>query len=233
MVITGAGPGIMAAGMEGAGREQLLRRQHPPAVRAGGQRVHRRRPEARLDEVLLHPQAHADEGVAGLRVPARRLRHPGRDLRAAHPAADGQGRCPTPIVLLDAPGGTYWERWRQFVLDRVVAGGYVDEEDLSLRRRSPTTSRWPPTGPRLLPQLPLDPLGRRLLIVRLCNAADRRGAGRPQRRVRRPPRRRQRDPQHRPAARGGRRPRPRRAPPPRPASSTSATSAACTRSSSA
>ncbi len=39
---------------------------------------------------------------------------------------------PTPIVFLDAPGGTYWSAWRQFVLDHVVAGGYVNEEDLSL-----------------------------------------------------------------------------------------------------
>ncbi len=31
MVITGAGPGIMAAGMQGAGREPLVRRQHPAA----------------------------------------------------------------------------------------------------------------------------------------------------------------------------------------------------------
>ena len=33
MVVTGAGPGIMEAGMEGAGREQLDRRVDPAAVR--------------------------------------------------------------------------------------------------------------------------------------------------------------------------------------------------------
>ena len=92
MVITGAGPGIMQAGMEGAGPGQVDRRQHPASVRDRRQRDHRRRPEAGVDEVLLHPQAHADEGVEGLRLAARRVRHPRRGLRAADPAADGQGR---------------------------------------------------------------------------------------------------------------------------------------------
>ena len=35
MIITGAGPGIMQAGMEGAGREHSIGVSHPPAVRAG------------------------------------------------------------------------------------------------------------------------------------------------------------------------------------------------------
>ena len=38
MVITGAGPGIMEAGIEGAGPEQRVRRQHPAAVRGDDER---------------------------------------------------------------------------------------------------------------------------------------------------------------------------------------------------
>ena len=71
MVVTGAGPGIMAAGLEGAGRERSLRRQHPAAPRAGGQPVHRPGPEAGRDALLLHPQAHAHQGVPRLRRAAR------------------------------------------------------------------------------------------------------------------------------------------------------------------
>ncbi len=92
MVVTGAGPGIMAAGIEGAGRDIVLRRQHPAPLRAGCQPVHRPGPQARRDAVLLHPQAHADQGVARLRRPPGRLRHPRRVLRAADPAPDRQGR---------------------------------------------------------------------------------------------------------------------------------------------
>ena len=67
---------------------------------------------------------------------------------------------PTPIVLLDEPGGTYWTGWRDFVLDH-VADGWVR------RRRGPVAGhhhrRRAGRGrrrARLLPQLPLDPLGR-------------------------------------------------------------------------
>ena len=69
-----------------------LRHQHPPAVRTGGQCLHRRGPEAGLDEVLLHPQAAADQGVVRLRRAAGRLRHPRRGVRAADPDPDRQGR---------------------------------------------------------------------------------------------------------------------------------------------
>ena len=60
----------------------LHRRQHPPAVRAVGQRVHRRRPEARRDEVLLHPQAHADQGVRRVR-----RRCPAGSARSTRPSS--------------------------------------------------------------------------------------------------------------------------------------------------
>ena len=77
--------------MEGAGRSAVDRRVDPPAVRAGRQPGDRRRREVRQHEVLLHPQADARQGVAGVRLPARRLRHARRDVRAAHPDADRQG----------------------------------------------------------------------------------------------------------------------------------------------
>ena len=41
MVVTGAGPGIMAAATEGAGRRPSLGRHHPPPVRGGAQRAAR------------------------------------------------------------------------------------------------------------------------------------------------------------------------------------------------
>ena len=45
-------------------------------------------PEAHQLPLLLHPQAHLHEGVPGLRPAARRVRHHGRGLRAAHAHAD-------------------------------------------------------------------------------------------------------------------------------------------------
>ena len=113
------------------------------------------------DEVLLHPQAHADEGVDGVRVPARRLRHARRGLRAAHAAADGQGRRPRRSCCSTCPGGTYWTRWRDFVVDELAGSGLIADDDLDLflrhRRRRGRVRR----DRRLLLELPLDALRRR------------------------------------------------------------------------
>ena len=92
MVVTGAGPGIMAAGLEGAGREHAFGVNIRLPHEEDGQPLHRAGPQAGRDALLLHPQADADQGVARLRHPPGRLRHPGRGLRAADAAADGQGR---------------------------------------------------------------------------------------------------------------------------------------------
>jgi uncharacterized protein (TIGR00730 family) len=37
-----------------------------------------------------------------------------------------------PIVLLDTPGGTYWENWLAFVRRELLANGYVSDTDLEL-----------------------------------------------------------------------------------------------------
>ena len=37
---------------------------------------------------------------------------------------------PMPIVLLDRPGGTFWERFQEFVIDEVEGGGFTTRGDL-------------------------------------------------------------------------------------------------------
>lgn len=41
-------------------------------------------------------------------------------------------RDPLPIVCIDAPGGTYWTRWLEFVQSQLVDRGLVSPQDLSL-----------------------------------------------------------------------------------------------------
>ena len=41
---------------------------------------------------------------------------------------------PTPIVLCDEPGGTYWVHWREWVEKELLGGGMIDPEDVHLFR---------------------------------------------------------------------------------------------------
>ena len=35
-------------------------------------------------------------------------------------------------MLLDVPGGTYWQGWRRFVAEQVADQGYIGPDDLDL-----------------------------------------------------------------------------------------------------
>ena len=135
MVITGAGPGIMEAGIEGAGTEHAFGVNILLPFEQERHAAHRRRPEAHQLPLLLHPQAHLHEGV-----PARSSCLPGR-LRHAWTrrfellTLMQTGRTPiVPVVLLDEPGSTYWQAWFDFVARRA-------------RRPAPDLRRRPLPGP--------------------------------------------------------------------------------------
>ena len=74
--VTGAGPGIMAAGLEGAGPEHSFGINITSALRARAEPVHLFGPKVGFDEVLLYAQVVARKGVLRLRRPARGLRDP-------------------------------------------------------------------------------------------------------------------------------------------------------------
>ena len=129
----------MAAGHEGAGAAEQLRRRHPPAVRAGRERLHRRRPEAHRLQVLLHAQGHLHEGVRRLRAAARRLRHARRGVRAADADADRQDGHPPGRPARRRRAAHYWTR-----LARVRARA-PDRRAASARRRTCRSSSTAPT----------------------------------------------------------------------------------------
>ena len=85
------GPGIMEAGIEGAGAANSFGVSIRLPFEAATTPVPRRRPEARQLPVLLHAQGHVREGGARVRAAARRLRDARRGVRAAHARADRQG----------------------------------------------------------------------------------------------------------------------------------------------
>jgi uncharacterized protein (TIGR00730 family) len=131
MVITGAGPGIMAAGMEGAGR-------------ANSFGVNIRLPfEQEANEFIL-----GDTKLVSMKYFFTRKLELVKESQGFVCLPGGFGTLdetfelltlqqtgksvPTPIVFLDEPGGTYWDAWKAFVVDHVCRGGYVNEEDLGL-----------------------------------------------------------------------------------------------------
>jgi uncharacterized protein (TIGR00730 family) len=128
MVVTGAGPGIMAAGIEGAGRE-----------RAFG--VNIRLPfEQGANEFIVD-----DDKLVEMRYFFTRKVALTKESSAFAVFPGGFGtldECyelltllqtgkamPAPVVLFDTPEGNYWSGWQQFIDDHVVANGYVSLGD--------------------------------------------------------------------------------------------------------
>jgi uncharacterized protein (TIGR00730 family) len=131
MIITGAGPGIMTAGIEGAGVENAFG-------------VTIRLPfEATTSEFL-----EGDPKLVNFRYFfTRKLTFVKEsDGFALLPGGYGTldeafetltliqtGKAqPAPIVLLDVPGGTYWKHWLKFVQAELAERAYISNDDLKL-----------------------------------------------------------------------------------------------------
>jgi len=135
MVITGAGPGIMLAGMEGAGRERSIGvnirlpfEQSANAVITG-------------DPKLVTMKYFFTRKLMLMKESAGFVALPGgfgtldETLELLTLQQTGKA-VPAPVVLLDQPGGTYWEAWDRFLVDEVAAGGYIGAHDVELADRT-------------------------------------------------------------------------------------------------
>lgn len=133
MTITGAGPGIMAAGNEGAGADDSFGLN-----------------------IVLPFEATANEFIAGddklvefNYFFTRKLSFVKEsDATAGFPGGFGTmdevfealtliqtGKAQVyPMVLVEAKGGKYWKFWEQFVRDHLLRSGMISESDLSLFR---------------------------------------------------------------------------------------------------
>lgn len=132
MVVTGAGPGIMAAGAQGAG----------PAHSIG---VNIRLPFEAPNPVLV-----ADPKLVTMKYFFTRKLMLMKESAGFAVLPGGFGTldeafelltllqtgkaAPAPIVLLDVPGGTYWRAWDRFIREEVAARGLVSPDDVLLCR---------------------------------------------------------------------------------------------------
>src|SRR5437764_12386276 len=128
MVVTGAGPGIMAAGVEGAGVDRSIGinirlpfEQDPsPLLAADPKLVDMKYFFTRKLMLMKESAGFAvlpggfgtqDEGFELLTL-----------LQTGKAA-------PAPIVLLDVPNGTYWRSWDRFVRDELMTRGVISAQD--------------------------------------------------------------------------------------------------------
>lgn len=129
MVVTGAGPGIMLAAMEGAGPEQSIG-------------VSIRLPfESRANDVIHDDPKHVSmkyfftrklmlvkESKGFVAVPGG-FGTLDETLELLTLQQTGKAE-PTPIVLLDAPGGSFWRGFASFIDAEVASRGLVAADDL-------------------------------------------------------------------------------------------------------
>ena len=135
MVVTGAGPGIMAAGMEGAGREhafgvniRLPFEQRANSFIAG-------------DDKLISMKYFFTRKLMLMKESLGFVSLPGgfgtldETMELLTLVQTGKAT-PAPIVLLDEPGGTFWASFQQFLRDEVTSRHLIDDDDLELALRT-------------------------------------------------------------------------------------------------
>ncbi|HSH61961.1 MAG TPA: TIGR00730 family Rossman fold protein, partial [Acidimicrobiales bacterium] len=134
MVVTGGGPGIMAAGMEGAGRERSfgisirLPFEQSNAFLAGDPKQVEMKYFFTRKLMLLKESAGFTVLPGGFGTLDEAL-----ELLTLVQTGKAQ---PCPIVLLDVAGGTYWQAVERFMTDEVARRGFIGPEDRSLYRRT-------------------------------------------------------------------------------------------------
>src|SRR2546425_8610582 len=140
MVITGAGPGIMAAGHEGAGAE----RSFGAAIRLPMESEPNLFIEG--DAKLINFKYFFTRKVTFLKESDAFVLLPGgfgtldEAFELLTLMQTGKSHL-HPIVLLEIPGGTYWRDWLGFINEHLVARSLISKEDLLMVKRTDTVEQ--------------------------------------------------------------------------------------------
>jgi uncharacterized protein (TIGR00730 family) len=131
MMITGAGPGIMKAGNEGAGKGNSFG-------------INIRLPfEQTANEFIFEDPRFVDcrffftRKLMFIKETSAVVFFPGgfgtHDEGFETLTLVQTGKCdPMPLVFIDAPGGNYWNEWYKFILKQLLKKGKISREDLSI-----------------------------------------------------------------------------------------------------
>ena len=128
MVVTGAGPGIMAAGMEGAGRAQSVGVNIRLPHEQGANRFIAQDPKlVEMRYFFTRKLMLLKESDGFIVLPGGfGTLDEGFELLTLLQTGKAE---PAPVVLLDVPGGTFWHGWRRFLTEEVEPRGLVSADD--------------------------------------------------------------------------------------------------------
>jgi len=133
ITVSGAGPGIMEAAARGAGLENTLGVNIDLPFEQGSN------PYIDVDTRLVAMKYFFTRKVAMTRPSNAFVIFPGglgtmdevfEVLTLLHTGKT----TPAPVILMDVPEGTFWQRWRSFLDDEVVSADYVDADGVELTR---------------------------------------------------------------------------------------------------
>src|SRR5213593_3247194 len=131
MVITGAGPGIMQAGHEGAGPE----RSFGANIRLPWEQS--ANPIIQKDKKLITFKYFFTRKLTFLRHSDAIVLFPGgfgtldEGYEALTLMQTGKSRI-MPLVLMDRPGGAYWKTWDRHIREHLLRNGFISPDDVNL-----------------------------------------------------------------------------------------------------
>jgi uncharacterized protein (TIGR00730 family) len=131
MVITGAGPGIMQAGHEGAGPERSFGANIRLPWEQGAN------PIIQHDKKLITFKYFFTRKLTFVRNSDAIVLFPGgfgtmdEGYEALTLMQTGKSRI-MPLVLMDRPGGAYWKTWDKHIREHLLRNGLISPEDLNL-----------------------------------------------------------------------------------------------------
>ncbi len=132
-VVTGAGEGIMEAAHIGAGREHSIGVNILLPFEQSENAVMERNPR------LIHTKYFFTRKLLFLKESSGAVLFPGgfgtmdEAFEVLTLLQTGKTH-PFPVVLVDAPGGTYWATWRRFLENSLLNSGMISADDFSLFR---------------------------------------------------------------------------------------------------
>ena len=169
MVITGAGPGIMQAGHQGAGPEKSFGANiRLPWEQAAN-------PIIQHDKKLITFKYFFTRKLIFLRHADAIVLFPGgfgtmdEGYEALTLMQTGKTRL-MPLVLIDRPGGTYWKTWDKNIREHLLRNQLISEDDLHLYQITDDTDQAVKTITRFYRNYHSMRFVRELLVIRLNHA---------------------------------------------------------------